>query len=248
MKRVLRSLRPVSDRAGLRYSLVLTAALALLLAAAAGVHAQSGGTFELTWFTLDGGGAMALSAGTFGLGGSAGQPDAAAPSGGTFELQGGFWNPTTAAPLAVTLASFSAASEGGQVLLIWETVSELDNAGFNLYRATSDDWGSATLLTFVPSQAPGSSQGFAYSYTDGDVETGLTYWYWLEDVSLAGVTTMHGPVTVTVLAPTAVRIGSFSAHGGDVQALLGWPLAAAGLAVGAGLLAGAVRRRQRRAS
>ena len=43
MKRVLRSLRPVSDRAGLRYSLVLTVALALLLASddARGVTGQA---------------------------------------------------------------------------------------------------------------------------------------------------------------------------------------------------------------
>lgn len=231
----------------MKHITLLAVVMALALIASGRVHAQSGGTFELTWFTLDGG-AMTLSGGTFELGGSAGQPDAAAPSGGTFELQGGFWNLTTAAPLAVTLASFSAVSAGGQVLLAWETVSELDNAGFNLYRATSDDWGSAALLTFVPSQAPGSSQGFSYSFTDADVETGLTYWYWLEDVSLTGVTTMHGPVTVTVLAPTAVRVGNFSAHGADVQAPLGWPLAAAGLALAAGLLAGAARRWRRLAS
>lgn len=134
------------------------------------------------------------------------------------------------------------------MLLIWETVSELDNTGFNLYWATSDDWGSAALLTFVPSQAPGSSQGFSYNFSDADVETGLTTWYWLEDVSLAGATTLHGPVTATVLAPTAVRIGGFSAHGGDVQAPLGWSLAAAGLALAVGLLAGALRRQRRLAS
>ena len=243
MKRILRSLRPVSYRA-VRYSFVLAAALVLLLVATAGVHAQSGGTFELTWFTVDGGGAMALSGGTFELGGSAGQPDAAAPSGGTFELQGGFWNPTSAGPLSVTLASFSATTDGGQVQLAWETVSDLDNAGFNLYRATSPA-GPDTLLVFVPSQAPGSSQGFSYSFTDADVEPGLTTWYWLEDVSLAGAMTMHGPLTVTVLAPTAVRIDGFSARAGDVQALLGWPPDAAGLALAAGLLAGAARLRRR---
>lgn len=41
-------------------------------------------------------------------------------------------------PLAVTLASFTAAATADGVTLAWETVSETDNAGFNVYRAESD--------------------------------------------------------------------------------------------------------------
>ena len=37
-------------------------------------------------------------------------------------------------PQAVTMADFSAAQTGDAVLLTWETVSELENRGFNLYR------------------------------------------------------------------------------------------------------------------
>ncbi len=222
---------------------LLGAVIALALIAAGGVHAQSGGSFELTWFTLDGGGVMALSGGTFELDSTAGQPDAAELIGGTFALQGGFWNPSSTAPLAVTLASFSAVTDGQQVLVTWETVSEIDNAGFKLYRGTGDDWGSAALLTFAPSQAPGSSQGFSYSVSDVAVEPGLTYWYWLEDLSLAGVATGHGPVSVTVIAPTAVRIGALVAEVGSSAML--WPLAAAVLALAVALLTGAARRWRR---
>ena len=55
---------------------------------------QAFGQYEINWFTIDGGGAMFSTGGTFALGGTIGQPDAqVAPvmTGGTFELAGGFW-------------------------------------------------------------------------------------------------------------------------------------------------------------
>ena len=87
----------------------------------------------------------------------------------------------------------------------WETLSEVDNAGFNVYRA-DDAAGPQTLLAYVPSQGPGSPQGFAYTYDDLAVQSGHTYWYWLEAVSFGGTTTLHGPVSATVSAPTAVTL------------------------------------------
>ena len=66
---------------------------ACLLAASAAL-AQSGGGFDLTWSTIDGGGAMNSSGGTFSLSGTVGQPDAqVAPvmAGAGYELTGGFW-------------------------------------------------------------------------------------------------------------------------------------------------------------
>jgi len=65
-----------------------------VLSAATVVLAQSGGGYDLTWSTIDGGGAMFSSGGGFELGGTIGQPHAqVAPVmiGGTFELTGGFW-------------------------------------------------------------------------------------------------------------------------------------------------------------
>lgn len=56
--------------------------------------AQSGGGFDLTWSTIDSGGAMNSTGGPFALSGSIGQPDAQlAPvmSGGAFQLTGGSW-------------------------------------------------------------------------------------------------------------------------------------------------------------
>jgi hypothetical protein len=46
--------------------------------------------FDLTWHTIDGGGAYSAG-GSFELEGTIGQPDAGALAGGSFTLTGGFW-------------------------------------------------------------------------------------------------------------------------------------------------------------
>jgi hypothetical protein len=148
-------------------------------------------------------------------------------------------------PLAVTLASFNAQGLADRVLVTWETVSEAGNAGFNLYRTDPDAAlpQPVDLLVFVPSQAPGSPQGFAYSYEDLAVTAGQTYAYWLEDISLGGATALHGPVIAAVLAPTAVGAGDFAASS-QATMLTGWLLVVAtGVLVLAGFAAW-----QRRAS
>jgi hypothetical protein len=69
-------------------TLTILAAATLLTAAA---RAQSGGGYDLSWWTIDGGITFATG-GTFNLSGTAGQPDASsALTGGAFSLTGGFW-------------------------------------------------------------------------------------------------------------------------------------------------------------
>jgi hypothetical protein len=62
----------------------------LLLLAAVPVLAQSGGGYDLTWSTVDGGG-YTFTGGSYSLGGTAGQPDAGLLTGGDYALAGGFW-------------------------------------------------------------------------------------------------------------------------------------------------------------
>lgn len=64
--------------------------LALTLAAFS-AGAASGQNFDLSWYTIDGGGATFSSGGVFSVGGSIGQPDAGVMSGGAYTLSGGFW-------------------------------------------------------------------------------------------------------------------------------------------------------------
>ena len=101
-----------------------------------------------------------------------------------------------AQPLAATLVSFTAEAEENQVLVSWETASEMNSLGFTIYGSNGAD-NEPAVLAFVPAQSPGSTAGVAYTYTDAGVVAGQTYWYWLESVDLAGATRMHGPVQVT---------------------------------------------------
>lgn len=57
------------------------------LACVASAAAQN---YEITWYTIDGGGGTS-SGGGYEVSGTIGQPDAGFASGGGFELDGGFW-------------------------------------------------------------------------------------------------------------------------------------------------------------
>lgn len=55
-------------------------------------QAQSGGGYDLTWNTIDGGGVIESTGGNFSLSGTIGQPDVGVVlGGGAYSLVGGFW-------------------------------------------------------------------------------------------------------------------------------------------------------------
>jgi hypothetical protein len=66
-------------------------AACLLLLAAVPVLAQSGGGYDLSWSTVDGGGGTFSTGEGYSLGGTAGQADASLLSGEGYTLAGGFW-------------------------------------------------------------------------------------------------------------------------------------------------------------
>ncbi len=114
------------------------------------------------------------------------------------EIEDYRWNHN---PDAVELASFTATPQKwtGTIQLDWETVSEVDNLGFNLYRAESLDGRQIKLNdSLIPSQGPGSPTGYTYSFLDRAVRAGRTYYYWLEAVDIYDVTERFGPVSAAV--------------------------------------------------
>lgn len=114
-------------------------------------------------------------------------------------------------PLAVTLAEFTATAHPNDVLVAWETASEVDNLGFNLLRATTPNIQAAIQLNdeLILSQSPGGGQGAFYEWHDVEVNAGTTYWYWLESVDIHGNITRFAPVTVTYGNPTALTLVEF---------------------------------------
>ncbi|MCC7239254.1 MAG: SBBP repeat-containing protein [Candidatus Brocadia sp.] len=101
-------------------------------------------------------------------------------------------------PNAITLVYFHAsAGKDGSVTLTWETATEVDNAGFNLYRSRKKDGDYKKINdTLIPAMG-NATTGAKYSYTDTPPAKG-TYYYKLEDVDYNGISTMHGQEKVKV--------------------------------------------------
>jgi hypothetical protein len=100
-------------------------------------------------------------------------------------------------PLVVTLASFTASQVDQQALLAWETVSEIDHLGFNLYRGP-DTAGPWTRVNdgLIPSPSPGSTAGHLYELLDPiALPPGVT-WYRLEAVDTRGVAADAGLASI----------------------------------------------------
>ena len=70
--------------------LAIWLALIALLLLSLPVLAQSGGAYDLSWSTVDGGGGTSTG-GDYRLSGTIGQPDAGTMSGGGYIPGGGFW-------------------------------------------------------------------------------------------------------------------------------------------------------------
>lgn len=142
------------------------------------------------------------------MGGSLGQFGAGQSSGGNVALAGGFWNPDSGSPLAVDIAAFTAQAEGPAIRLAWETVSEIEHAGFNLYRTGDDGQGNPAPAewarinaSLIASPTPGSSAGHVYEWLDAAVAAGQVYWYRLEAVDVHGGTQAVGVIGAPA-APT----------------------------------------------
>jgi hypothetical protein len=105
-------------------------------------------------------------------------------------------------PTSVDLARLEANPDGLDIRVEWETTSEVDNLGFNLYRAVSPrgTWTQLNEDLILSHLPPGSSEGASYEFVDGAVQPGVAYYYGLEAVDVFGVGTRHGPVSA-VLPP-----------------------------------------------
>src|SRR3990172_1971260 len=103
----------------------------------------------------------------------------------------------TESPTVITLVSFKARTiSGGNVVLTWETAAEIDNAGFNIYRARSEGGTYTKINSALIAAKSNASSGSRYKFMDTPGEG--RFYYKLEDVDNYGVSAMHGPVKVRV--------------------------------------------------
>jgi len=114
-------------------------------------------------------------------------------------------------PTLVELSLFTATSSADGVILRWRTEAEIDNAGFAIYRSDKKD-GNYAKIAFVPG-AEDSEMSNDYQFTDTNVEPGKTYFYYLEDVDLAGskskseiIKVVISPAKLLLPIPTEFRL------------------------------------------
>ncbi|MFC1591620.1 hypothetical protein ACFL43_03750 [Thermodesulfobacteriota bacterium] len=85
----------------------------------------------------------------------------------------------------------------GAVKIVWSTVAEIDNAGFNIYRAESADGEYVRINDSMISAEGFPTEGATYEFTDSGARNRQTYYYKLEDVDFNGTLTEYGPVDAT---------------------------------------------------
>lgn len=104
---------------------------------------------------------------------------------------------TTAPPTVVDLAQFKLIPGNKKVTILWDTATEIDNAGFNIYRADSDPGKYRKINNSLIRAEGTSTQGAHYEFEDYGLKNRTTYYYILEDVDTFGKSTYHGPFMVT---------------------------------------------------
>ena len=90
--------------------------------------------------------------------------------------------------LPVELSKFSAARDRvtGQVVIAWETQSELNNAGFFIKRSQQRNGQFMVVNPAMIQGAGTTSEKQSYTYTDSTAKPNIVYYYQIEDVSLDG--------------------------------------------------------------
>jgi len=97
---------------------------------------------------------------------------------------------------AIELAQYTTSVNGAKVQLAWQTATELDTAGFNVYRATKQDGPYVRLNDSIILAQGNATSGSSYTFADlpgkGD------FFYKLEDISTQGESTLHESIAVHV--------------------------------------------------
>ncbi len=90
-------------------------------------------------------------------------------------------------PLPVTLSHFRAEHTTDGVILKWITESEVDNAGFFIYRSETKEGEFKVVNPTLVQGAGTTSERHTYTWTDTTAKPNTVYYYRIEDVSHAGV-------------------------------------------------------------
>ncbi|MBN2282671.1 MAG: LamG domain-containing protein [Deltaproteobacteria bacterium] len=104
------------------------------------------------------------------------------------------------APLAIALAYFTAEMVDGCVFITWKTATEIETAGFYLWRSDQKDGGYTRIdESFTPTEALTETTGATYEYWDCNVDEASAWYYKLEavDYDQAQENAFYGPIGPT---------------------------------------------------
>ena len=93
---------------------------------------------------------------------------------------------TSNTPLPVELSHFRPTLENGEVVIRWTTESELNNAGFNIYRSDTRDGEYKQVNSELIDGAGTTGERNTYKWIDPSAKPNVVYYYQIEDVSFAG--------------------------------------------------------------
>ncbi len=103
------------------------------------------------------------------------------------------------APIAITLASFDARyTPSGAVLLQWQTMSEINTAGFYVQRSTARTGKYYRLNSKLIESRGNPTSGSFYVYEDETVTQPGQYYYRLEEITLDGSSSTTEPVSASI--------------------------------------------------
>lgn len=153
--------------------------------------------------------------------------------------------------LPVELSAFTALPDYGKIVLKWRTESEVNNLGFDIYRALSLDGIFKKITESLIKGAGSSTSVLNYKYVDDNVAAGVMYFYKLESIDydgtkhlsdiIASAQVLTAPkvfavsqnfpnpfnaetrITYTLPYATSVRLTIYNNNGQLVRTLVGGP-------------------------
>jgi hypothetical protein len=107
--------------------------------------------------------------------------------------------PTRLGRLALLLVVLATVLVGctAPVRVTWKTETEMNTAGFNLYRGTSPEgpFGTKVNQELIPASSD-PLMGKEYAFVDTSAQGGMTYYYELQEVERNGAVNKFGPISV----------------------------------------------------
>lgn len=107
--------------------------------------------------------------------------------------------------LSVQATGFKAIAANGTITLTWQTQSEINNLGFNIFRKDAGTEASSLIASYISDASlhglGTSTTGKGYSYKDIHAVNGHTYEYTVESVSSSDAKKDYPPIQVAVNTP-----------------------------------------------